>query len=106
MHHEDIKASIRKSGSSPARIARHLKVSPATVSNVIKGHTVSARIAQHISQVTGKRFSELWPGKYLRLSFVEAFGMASASAAKAEAEVSRAAASKPARRPAQQRAAA
>ncbi|MBX3589059.1 MAG: helix-turn-helix domain-containing protein [Ramlibacter sp.] len=71
MHHEDIKASIRKSGTSPAAIARSLKVTSATVSNVIQGKTISARIARHIVTVTGKRFSELWPGKYPAHEFVE-----------------------------------
>lgn len=76
MHHEDIKASIRKSGTSPAALARSLKVTSTTVSNVIRGNTVSARIAKRISQVTGMKFSELWPGKYPVIEFVESAGLA------------------------------
>lgn len=94
MHHEDIKALIRKTGSSPAAIARSLDVSSATVSNVIKGNTVSARIAGRISTVTGKRFSELWPGKYRAFEFAEALQAAHAAAPVAAKAVKPAAAAR------------
>jgi lambda repressor-like predicted transcriptional regulator len=103
MHHEDIKATIRKSGTSPAAIARALQVTPATVSNVIKGTTISRRIARHISLVTRKKFSDLWPGRYPDMEFVEAAGLSTVASSQAEADLSKlqhAAAKAPAKKPA------
>jgi lambda repressor-like predicted transcriptional regulator len=68
MHHEDIKAAIRKKGSSQAAIARELDVSPMGVNHVVQGGT-SKRIARHISLVTGIPVASLWPGKYPELEF-------------------------------------
>ena len=94
MHHEDIKASIRKSGTSPAAIARSLQVTSTTVSNVIKGNTKSARIARRICEVTGKGFRELWPGKYPIHEFAERAApmLAKVSPQQAEADLARMAA--------------
>lgn len=64
MHPEDIKAGLRKVGSSQTRIANALKVSPTTVHNVIYGGCKSERIAKAISEVLGKDRSEIWPGRY------------------------------------------
>jgi lambda repressor-like predicted transcriptional regulator len=64
MHHEDIKASIRKAGSSSAAIARMHPATPATVCNVIRGVTKSTPIAKRIVAITGLSFKQLWPGKY------------------------------------------
>jgi lambda repressor-like predicted transcriptional regulator len=81
MHFEDIKAEIRKAGSSPANIARHFGVRPTTLSLVLRGHTVSARIAKEIARVTGKKVSDLWPNKYPALLFVERSNLDSSKAA-------------------------
>lgn len=63
MHPEQIKALIRMSGTTPAAIADALKVSAPTVSRVIHGLTVSARVMGHIAQQVGKPVEALWPAK-------------------------------------------
>lgn len=84
MHFEDIKAEIRKAGSSPAKIARQFEVKPATISLVLRGHSVSARIAKEISRITQRRVSELWPGKYPQLAMLEKAPQRSTAQLKAE----------------------
>jgi lambda repressor-like predicted transcriptional regulator len=64
MHPEDIKAAIRKNGSSQTAIARSLGVTPTTVYLVICGRTVSRRVAKKIASISGHPASQLWPGKY------------------------------------------
>ena len=64
MHPEDIKASIRKLNTTPKAIAGELGVCVMTVSHVIQGRGVSARVASRISEVIGKPVDEIWPGKY------------------------------------------
>lgn len=66
MHPEDIKAQIRKRGTTPAQIARDLAVSQSAVSLVIAGTAVSARIRERISLVTGLPVSALWPSHSTR----------------------------------------
>lgn len=63
MHPEQIKAEIRMKGSSPAAIADELAISHATVSHVIHGRGVSARVAQRIAEVTGLPVATLWPNR-------------------------------------------
>ena len=64
MHHEDIKAAIRKKGVTPAEVARHLGVSAQLVSAVITGTSKSQRVAQAISRITGLPMNTLWPNVY------------------------------------------
>lgn len=64
MHFEDIKALLRKRGTSAAGVARDLAVSKQTVSDVLRGTTVSQRVALAISQRVGVSVARLWPGKY------------------------------------------
>lgn len=66
MHPEDIKAALRKRNMPPAKIARDLRVSDQTVSLVIRGRTVSARVAERIASVLGQSPDTIWPGKYRR----------------------------------------
>ena len=66
MHHEDIKAAIRKKGVNQAQIARHLKVSEMLVSSVIAGKNKSARVAKAISKIVGVPVDELWPDTYAK----------------------------------------
>lgn len=66
MHHEDIKAAIRKKGVNQAQIARHLEVSEMLVSSVIKGTNKSARVAKAISKIVGLPVDVLWPGIYAK----------------------------------------
>ncbi len=63
MHPELIKAEIRMKGSSPAVIATELGISKATVSHVIYGRGVSARVANRIAEITGLSVGVLWPSK-------------------------------------------
>jgi lambda repressor-like predicted transcriptional regulator len=64
MHPEDIKAALKKKGSSQVKVARTLKLSRSAVAHVIEGRSKSRRIADEISRVTGIPIDELWPGKY------------------------------------------
>jgi lambda repressor-like predicted transcriptional regulator len=64
MHHEDIKAALRKKGVTPADLARHLKVTDQTMSLVIRRQAKSARIAAAISKLTEIPVEQLWPGYY------------------------------------------
>lgn len=66
MHHEDIKAAIRKKGVNQAQIARHLEVSEMLVSSVIKGTNKSARVAKAIAKIVGQPVDVLWPGAYAK----------------------------------------
>lgn len=62
----DIKAQIRRSGSSLTAISKALTppVSITAVAKVIDGTGKSRRIAEKISSVTGKTLDEMWPEKY------------------------------------------
>jgi lambda repressor-like predicted transcriptional regulator len=64
MHPEDIKAELRKKGSSQTKVAVSLGVNRTTVHMVIYGGTKSERIAKAIADVIGKDRSEIWPGRY------------------------------------------
>lgn len=64
MHPEDIKASIRKRNTNQSQIARDLGISVMTVSHVINGRGVSARVAGRISELIGLPVQAIWPGVY------------------------------------------
>ena len=64
MHHEDIKAAIRKKGVTPADLAKHLEVTDSTVSGVIRGVIRSERVAGAIAGLLGESVDTLWPGSY------------------------------------------
>jgi lambda repressor-like predicted transcriptional regulator len=66
MHPEDVKAAIRKNGSSQAAIARGLGVTPTTVNLVLYGKSTSQRVAKRIAAVSGYAPADIWPGKYER----------------------------------------
>lgn len=61
MHAEEIKATIRMKGITPAVIAQELGVTQQTVSGVIHGKGKSRRIQKRISEVTGISIETLWP---------------------------------------------
>lgn len=63
MHPEEIKASIRMKGTTPAAIADKLNVSRSMVSHVIAGTARSARVAARIAEITGIATLTLWPRK-------------------------------------------
>jgi transcriptional regulator with XRE-family HTH domain len=54
MKPEDIKAAIAMAGTSQTAIARHLGVSPNSVSRVICGAMRSTRIEAELQKITGK----------------------------------------------------
>ena len=64
MHHEDIKAAIRKQGVTPTDLARHLGVTQSLVSKVIRGKAKSTRVAEAISHIVGLPLADLWPSEY------------------------------------------
>lgn len=64
MHHEDIKAAIRKRDVTPSDVAKALRVSNSLVSRVIRGKSRSERVARAIAKVTGLGIDVLWPGLY------------------------------------------
>jgi Ner family transcriptional regulator len=62
--HEWIKSRLRLAGSSLAKIARELELSPATVTIVSQGMRRSQRIETAISTKLGVPAALLWPEKY------------------------------------------
>ncbi len=61
MHPEQIKAAMRMKGVTPTALADRLKVSNSTMSQVISGRSVSARIRAEIAKVIGIPIHALWP---------------------------------------------
>ena len=61
MHPERIKAELRMKGVTPTALADELGVANSTVSQVISGRSVSARIRARIAQITGYSVDVLWP---------------------------------------------
>ena len=61
MHPEQIKAAMRMKGVTPTALADELGVANSTVSQVISGRSVSARIQARIAAVTGYSQDVLWP---------------------------------------------
>ncbi|MFC2588546.1 MAG: transcriptional regulator [Ottowia sp.] len=61
MHPEQIKAELRMAGVTLAAIADELGLSRTTVSQVLHGKSVSARISTRISEVLGKPVATIWP---------------------------------------------
>lgn len=64
MHPVDIKAAIKKAGTSQAAIAADLGVSPVTVHQVIHNTCHSRRIANHIADLLALTTDDLWPDTY------------------------------------------
>lgn len=61
MHPEQIKAAMRMKGTTPTALADQLNVSNVTVSQVISGRSVSARVQGRIAEIIGKPVGEIWP---------------------------------------------
>ena len=61
MHAEQIKAAMRMKGITSAALADEMGVANATVSQVISGRAVSARIRGRIAAITGYSVDTLWP---------------------------------------------
>lgn len=69
MHPEDIKSTIRKTGTTASSLARTLGVSDVAVGYVIHGRRRSLRIARRICEVTGLSPDTAWPGRYPEFRF-------------------------------------
>ncbi|MER2545929.1 MAG: helix-turn-helix domain-containing protein [Candidatus Accumulibacter phosphatis] len=67
MHPEDIKSTLRKTGTTASCLARELGVSHQAVSCVIRGRFRSLRIARRICELTGLDPALTWPGRYPEL---------------------------------------
>ncbi len=63
MHPEKIKAAIRMAGDTPSNIARRLGLSRSTVSKVIHGEGVSARVRAEIAALLRKPVASVWAAK-------------------------------------------
>lgn len=50
------------------QVANDLGLSPKTVSNVIRGHGYSSRVARRLSEVTGIPVARLFPGRGQRVA--------------------------------------
>lgn len=68
MHPEQIKAELRMAGVTPSAIADELQLSRTTVSQVIHGRGISARISGRISEILGKPVSVIWPNRRASLN--------------------------------------
>ncbi len=66
MHPADIKAALKKSGSSMTDIATRLDVSVPAVLLVIESKSTSKKIAKAIAKKTGFGLDQLWPGVYTK----------------------------------------
>lgn len=71
MHPADIKASLSKAGFRQSTLARALQVTEAALHLVIQGKSKSRRIALAVSDATGKKVNDLWPGKYPALEVLQ-----------------------------------
>ena len=66
MHPEQIKAAMRMKGVTPTALADEMRVSNATMSQVISGRSVSARMRNRIAEITGYSIETLWPVSSVR----------------------------------------
>lgn len=64
MHHEDIKAALRKRGVSQLDLANELEVSPSVITAVISGRSGSRRVSEAISKIVEVPLAVLWPARY------------------------------------------
>lgn len=63
MHPEEIKASMRMAGTTPAMLCDELGVAASSVSQTISGHIKSKRIQSRIAQIIGKPVEAIWPNQ-------------------------------------------
>lgn len=64
MHPEDIKAALRKTGTTATSLARGLGVSDAAIYYVIHSRRRSIRIARRICEIARLDPEQVWPGRY------------------------------------------
>ncbi|WP_092744170.1 helix-turn-helix domain-containing protein [Paracidovorax valerianellae] len=68
MHPEEIKAAMRMKGVTPTALAAELEIANSTMSQVISGRAVSARVMARIATIIGKPVDTIWPPKNRRPS--------------------------------------
>ena len=61
MNRNQRKAALVAQGILMADIAKHFKVRPTTVSQVIAGRSKSSRIQRYVAKKLGMTVDELWP---------------------------------------------
>lgn len=59
----EIRIALLRKGYNNTKVGRDLGLVQTTVSNVIHGYGYSARVAAHISKITGIQVSVLFPGR-------------------------------------------
>lgn len=65
LHPEDVKAAIRKRGSSLAEVARELNLSQQMISNALRYRSHrSARVEAAIAKAAGVSAEAIWPDRY------------------------------------------
>ena len=63
MHREEIKYSLRVTGSSLAQLARENDVSRSTMSKVAANQVTTLRLRTAIANAMDKEVSEIWPAE-------------------------------------------
>lgn len=63
---EAIKYALRLQGLTLADVAKHLNISGATVSIVVKGERRSRRVAEYVATVLDSTVDDLFPGIYTK----------------------------------------
>lgn len=63
MNPHQITAELRIAGTSSAKLAKMLQVSPAIISMVINGKAQSRRVKNAISIIINRPIDEIWPPK-------------------------------------------
>ena len=61
MHPEQIKAALRMKGISPTALAERIGIANSSMSQVISGKAVSARVRGEIAKVIGMPVASIWP---------------------------------------------
>lgn len=64
MHHEDIKAHLRKRGISLKKLADELEINASTISIIIRRHRVSERVERAIALKLDMPLHEVFPDRY------------------------------------------
>ena len=57
----NVKALLVRAGLKQCDIARKLRLKPSTISEVVAGKKMSARVRRAIARALGVRVSDLWP---------------------------------------------
>lgn len=64
MHHEDIKAALRKRGYTITRVAREMGLHQSTISTAIRPGRRSRPVEKKIADILGRPVEKVWPERY------------------------------------------